>query len=161
MWRRLLAIAGWALPQPSANLNPMPSVARLSRACAVRPGCPAQLGVMFSPSQRLAAWWLCAIARTGKGGSFVSRGVPCRVVGTSRRLRLLRLPTLGTGDGFPRHALLNTARGYCSPSVFKEPSVVTADPLTLSLLCLLRWVNCKVHRTVWLILFLLQKTQVD
>lgn len=119
MWRRLLAIAGWALPQPSANLNPMPSVARLSRACAVRPGRPAQLRVMCSPSQRLAAWWLGAIARTGKGGSFVSRGVPCRVVGTSRRLRLLRLPTSGTGDGFPRHALLITAGGYCSVSIWQ------------------------------------------
>ena len=58
MWRRLLAVAGWALPQPSANLNPMLSVAQLSRACAVRPGCPAQLVVMCSPSQRLAAWLL-------------------------------------------------------------------------------------------------------
>lgn len=92
----------------------MPSVARLSRACAVWPGCPAQLGVMCSPSQRLAAWWLGAIARTGKGGSFVSRGVPCRVVGTSRHLRLLRVPASGAGDGFPRRTLLITARGYCS-----------------------------------------------
>ena len=37
-----------------------------------------------------------------------------RVVGTSRRLRLLRLPTSGAGDGFPRRTLLTTARGYCS-----------------------------------------------
>lgn len=80
----------------------------------VWPGLPAQLLVMCSPSQRLAAWWLGAIARTGEGGSLVSRGVPCRVVGTSRRLRLLRLPTSGTGDGFPRCALLTTARSYCS-----------------------------------------------
>lgn len=87
---------------------------------------------MCSPSQRWAAWLLGAIARTGKGGSLVSRGVPCRVVGTSRHLRLLRLPALGTGDGFPRRALLTTARGYFSWSVVKEP-VVTADPLTLSL----------------------------
>lgn len=80
MWRRLLAVAGWALPQPSANLNPMPSVARLSRACAVRPGCPAQLGVMCSPSQRWAAWWLrcCRPHRVGRLFGLTRRALPRR-----------------------------------------------------------------------------------
>ncbi len=80
LWRRLLAIAGWALPQPSANLNPMPSVARLSRAGAMRPGRPAQLGVMCSPSQRWAAWWLrcCRPHRVGRLFGFTRCALPRR-----------------------------------------------------------------------------------
>lgn len=42
---------------------------------------------------------------------------PAASVGTSRRLRLLRVPTSGAGDGFPRRALLNTVRSYCSFSI--------------------------------------------
>jgi len=94
---------------------------RLSRGFRVLLLCGRVIRLRWVACVLLRSAWLPggwgAIARTGRGSSLVSRGVLCRVVGTSRRLRLLRLPTSGTGDGFPRHALLITAGGYCSVSM--------------------------------------------
>lgn len=60
VWRRHLAIAGWALPQPSAKSGPMPAVVRLSTCPAGRVGRgrPAQVVFMEVPlrASRLV-WW--------------------------------------------------------------------------------------------------------
>ena len=121
MWRRLLAIAGWALPQPSANLNPMPSVARLSRACAVRAGLSGSVGGHVFSFAALGCQVVEVLSPAPGRAALLSHAVCPAASSAPRGAFAYSVYPLWGLETVSRAALLITARGYCSWLVFKEP----------------------------------------
>lgn len=79
MLRRLLAVVGWAIPQPSARSGPMPAVVRLSTCPAGRvAGSSGSGGAHGGLLRGRAAWWCCLglLVLAPRGGLTVVTRVP-------------------------------------------------------------------------------------